>query len=136
MMMMRRFTLLLVPVCLLAGLLAAGCGSSSLRGGDDAREAEIQTLKTRILQLQQEAAMNQVELAQLRQKVAELDARNGGARPAGPPATPVTPVTPARAPAAAPPRTSQLTPVMPVTPTRPEPARPVTRQPVPLANPP
>ena len=78
---MRRFTFLLVPLCLLAGLLTAGC-SGNLRGGDDAREQEIQALKARILQLQQEAAMNQVEVAQLRQKVAELDARNGGSRPA------------------------------------------------------
>ncbi|HSS47755.1 MAG TPA: hypothetical protein VLX28_02305, partial [Thermoanaerobaculia bacterium] len=83
--MMRRFTFLLVPLCLLAGLLAAGC-SGNMRG-DDAREQEIQALKARILQLQQEAAMNQVEVAQLRQKVAELDARNGGSRPAKPPAS-------------------------------------------------
>ncbi len=98
---MHRFTFLLVPLCLLAG-----CAGSSLRGGDDSREAEIQALKTRILQLQQEAAMNQVEVAQLRQKVAELDARNGGTRPpasrlvtAQPPA--VRPVEPRPAPASA-----------------------------------
>jgi tol-pal system protein YbgF len=101
--MMRRFTFLLIPLC----LLAAGCAGSSLRGDDDAREQEIQALKARILQLQQEAAMNQVEVAQLRQKVAELDARNGGARPAPAsrlaPAQPpvVRPVAPPPSPASA-----------------------------------
>src|SRR6185312_6838058 len=105
--MTYRFTFLLVPMCLLAGLLAAGC-SGNLRGDDDAREQEIQTLKARILQLQQEAAMNQVEVAQLRQKVAELDARGGGTRPA--------------APATAPQRSPQA--LQPVAAPRPEPARP------------
>ena len=43
-------------------------------------DQEIQALKARILELQREAAMNQVEMAQLRQQVAELEARR--ARPA------------------------------------------------------
>ena len=99
---MRRFTLLFVPLCLLAGLVA-GCSGSSLRGDDDAREQEIQALKARILQLQQEAAMNQVEVAQLRQKVAELDARNGGNRPpAKPPASSALAPSPVQQPAARP----------------------------------
>jgi len=76
---MKRLALLLVPLC-----LAAGCAGSALRP-DDAQQQEIQALKTRIVELQREAAMNQVELAQLRQQVAGLEARNGGApRPAAP----------------------------------------------------
>ena len=107
---MRRLALVFVPLCLLAGLLAAGCAGSSLRGNDDAREQEIQALKARILQLQQEAAMNQVEVAQLRQKVAELDARNGNARPAKPPAS--RPAPPAvTAAAATPPAATRREPM-------------------------
>src|SRR6476659_8528141 len=132
--MMHRFTFLLVPLCLLAGLLAAGC-SGNLRGGDDAREQEIQALKARILQLQQEAAMNQVEVAQLRQKVAELDARNGGTRPpvrppassalsAPAPAKPSTSAAPTPSAAAPPPR-----PTLPVLSGRPStPPAPVRRE--------
>ncbi|HEV7784520.1 MAG TPA: hypothetical protein VGQ28_04230, partial [Thermoanaerobaculia bacterium] len=130
--MMRRFTFLLVPLC----LLAAGC-SGNLRGDDDAREQEIQALKARILQLQQEAAMNQVEVAQLRQKVAELDARNGG-RSAKPPASsalaaPPRP-EPARPPAsrlaaAQPPVVRPVAP--PPSPSSAAPAAPARREPIP-----
>jgi tol-pal system protein YbgF len=135
--MMHRFTFLLVPLCLLAALLAAGC-SGNLRGGDDAREQEIQALKARILQLQQEAAMNQVEVAQLRQKVAELDARNGGTRPPvrppassalSAPAKPSTSAAPTPS-AAAPPR-----PTLPVLSGRPSaPPAPVRREPIPAVT--
>src|SRR3954453_4398074 len=80
---MKRLTLLLVPLC----PAAAGCAGSALRP-DDTQQQEIQALKARILELQRETAMSQVEVAQLRQQVAELEARNGGApRPAAPPST-------------------------------------------------
>src|SRR6185295_10351423 len=112
---MMRFTLLLVPLC----LLAAGCAGTAARG-DDPQETEVQTLKARLLQLQQEAAMNQVELAQLRQKVAELESRNGGARPAAATPAPIRtepirteqpkPVASRPAPVAAPPAAAPQTP--------------------------
>ncbi|HEY9421946.1 MAG TPA: hypothetical protein VIW92_11075, partial [Thermoanaerobaculia bacterium] len=74
---MKRFTLLLVPLC----LLAAGCAGAPLRQ-DDSQQQEIQALRARLLAMQQEAAMNKVELTQLRQRVAELEAR-GGVRSGG-----------------------------------------------------
>src|SRR3954447_12815519 len=86
---MKRLALLLVPLC-----LAAGCAGSALRP-DDAQQQEVQALKTRIVELQREAAMSQVELAQLRQQMAELEARNGGAPR---PAMPSTTLRPAPAP--------------------------------------
>ena len=52
---MRRFTLFLVPLL----LLSAGCAGTALRP-DDTQQQEIQSLKSRILELQREAAMNQV----------------------------------------------------------------------------
>lgn len=77
---MKRFTPFLVPLF----LLAAGCAGSALRP-DDTQQQEIQALKARILELQREAAMNQVELAQLRQQMAGIEGRGGGgARPAAP----------------------------------------------------
>jgi tol-pal system protein YbgF len=81
---MKRFTILLLPLC----LAVAGCAGSALRP-DDSQQQEIQALKARLLELQRESAMNQVEMSQLRQQVADLESRNGGAaaRPA-PPASP------------------------------------------------
>ena len=117
---MKRLTLLLVPLC----LAAAGCAGSALRP-DDTQQQEMQALKTRIVELQREATMNQVELARLRQQVAELEARNGGApRPTAPPAAarpapapaPPAPAPPAPAPPAPAPQTR-----------RPEPERPAAR---------
>jgi tol-pal system protein YbgF len=105
---MKRLAPLLVPLL----LLAAGCTGLGLRP-DDAQQQEIQALKARILELQREAAMNQVELAQLRQRVAEIEVRNGGPRTAAsapatrpresrpaaePPKSPPAPVRPAPAP--------------------------------------
>ena len=83
---MRRFTLSLVPLL----LLSAGCAGTALRPGDT-QQQEVQALKSRILELQREAAMNQVELTQLRQRVAELETGRPGSggtaastRPAAP----------------------------------------------------
>ncbi len=86
---MKRFTLLLLPLC----LAAAGCAGSALRP-DDSQQQEIQALKARILELQRESAMNQVEMSQLRQQVADLEVRNGGPTrpaPAQPPSSPPPP---------------------------------------------
>jgi tol-pal system protein YbgF len=96
---------------LLLALLAAGCAGAPLRR-DDGRDQEIQALKARIVQLQQEAAMNQVELAQLRQRVAELEARPGNA-----PRSASAPVT------TAPARPREPAPRQPVPEVRREPAR-------------
>jgi tol-pal system protein YbgF len=134
--MMRRFTFLLaprcLPACLLVGLLAAGCSGNNLNG-DDAREQEIQALKARILQLQQEAAMNQVEVAQLRQKVAELDTRGGGPRPSGPPASRTAPAQPPVVRPVAPPPSPALrpAPAAPVASVAPPASAPVRREPIP-----
>ncbi|HEV2852512.1 MAG TPA: tol-pal system protein YbgF [Thermoanaerobaculia bacterium] len=135
---MKRITPLLVPLF----LLAAGCAGTALRP-DDTQQQEIQALKARIVELQREAAMNQVEMAQLRQRVAEMEARNGGARPAAPaparptsgvssgtsaattaPSTPPSSAAPARPPAPAPVTAPAPEP-------RREPARPVTAAPAP-----
>src|SRR5882757_5934245 len=87
---MKRFTILLLPLC----LAVAGCAGSALRP-DDSQQQEIQALKARILELQRESAMNQVELSQLRQQMAEMEARGGAptrpaaaVRPVSPPAAP------------------------------------------------
>src|SRR3954469_20823860 len=127
---MKRLALLLVPLC-----LAAGCAGSALRP-DDAQQQEIQALKTRIVELQPEAAMNQVDLAQLRQQVAGLEARNGGApRPAAPSLRPApNPMSPPKSAAVEPPKTAPRpaapAAVMP-TPAAPAPAAPA---PVPQAR--
>jgi tol-pal system protein YbgF len=128
---MTRFSFLLVPLC----LLAAGCASAGPRASD-VQQQEIQTLKARILELQREAAMNQVELAQLRQQIAELEARQGGSRPAAPSsrpaALPSSSPPPAR-PAGEPPRTtvapSRPAPVAAAPEVRREPSRPTIAPP-------
>jgi tol-pal system protein YbgF len=113
---MKRFTLLLLPLC----LAAAGCAGSALRP-DDSQQQEIQALKTRILELQRESAMNQVEMSQLRQQVADLEVRNGApARPAAPP-----PVAPPRSSSYSEPRTAPAPTRVAAPPVRREPVRPV-----------
>ena len=88
---MRRFTLFLVPLL----LLSAGCAGTALRPGDT-QQQEVQALKARILELQREAAMNQVEMAQLRQQVAELEAgRPRGSGISGAAASTARPAAPA-----------------------------------------
>src|SRR4051812_34383616 len=133
--MMHRFAFLPVPVLLLAGLLAAGC-SGNLRGDDDAREQEIQALKARILQLHKGAAINQGEVAQPRQKVAELDTRGGGTRPVTPPASPpssrLAPAQPPVVRPVAPPPSPALRPApAPAASAVSAPPAPVRREPLP-----
>src|ERR1700750_3123459 len=126
---MKRLTFLLVPLC----LAAAGCAGSALHP-DDAQQQEIQALKTRIVELQREAAMSQVELAQLRQQVAELETRNGGAtRPAAPslrPARARAPMAWPKSAAVEPPKTAPR-PAAPA-PVMPTPAAPATAAPAPV----
>jgi len=99
----------------LTSALLAGCASLPVRQ-DDTTAQELRDLKARVLELQRKAAMNEVEVARLRQQVTELEAqlaaRGGGtqgvrrgsppASIAAPPATaPRTTVTPPAAPRAA-----------------------------------
>lgn len=73
---------------LLALLLAAGCASTGSRAGDAAAK-EAAELKERIVELQRRAAMNEVEMARMRQQIADLEAGKGGApRPSPPPKPP------------------------------------------------
>jgi tol-pal system protein YbgF len=65
---------LLAPLLLvLLGALPAGCASS----GADADGDQIKELQDRVLELQRKAAVAEVELARLRQQVAELMAKQG-----------------------------------------------------------
>jgi tol-pal system protein YbgF len=62
-----------LPSLLLAGGLLAGCASSG-----DSRDDQIRELQDRVLELQRKTAVADVELARLRQQVAELMAKQGG----------------------------------------------------------
>jgi len=61
-----------LPSLLLAGGLLAGCASSG-----DSRDDQIKELQDRVLELQRKTAVADVELARLRQQVAELMAKQG-----------------------------------------------------------
>ena len=63
---MRRGALLILAV-----LLAAGCGGSVLPPRSNAADAELAELKQRLLDLQRRAAVQQVERARLRERVAD-----------------------------------------------------------------
>jgi tol-pal system protein YbgF len=92
---------LLLSLPLLA-LLATGC-AGTLRPDTSSLEEEVRQLRARLVELQRQAAMDDVELTRLRQRVAELESRQGGARPGSTAATPARPVT-------EPPRVAQTTP--------------------------
>ena len=64
-------------VCCLA-VSVLGCSAPVLSGGDDLR-AEIRSLQQRVLELQRQAAVSEVELERLRRKVAELESSRGPA---------------------------------------------------------
>src|SRR4028118_4707 len=87
----------------LVSITAAGCATNPLRP-DPALDPEMQQLRQRVVDLQREARMNEVEIARLRQQVAELEARGGtsGTRPETRIATTTPPPQPSR-PAAPPP---------------------------------
>jgi tol-pal system protein YbgF len=127
---MKRFTILLLPLC----LAAAGCAGSALRP-DDSQQQEIQALKARILDLQRESAMNQVEMSQLRQQVADMEARNGGS--ARPPAPAITsrpaPSSPSQKSSYEEPKPAPARPLAPAP--APRPRRETVRQPVTPAEP-
>ncbi len=58
---------------LLAGLVVIGCSTSGVGSGYDDREA-LEEIQDRILELQEDAAVNRVEVERLRQQVASLEA--------------------------------------------------------------
>jgi tol-pal system protein YbgF len=124
-------------------LLATGCGGQlPLRSSADRPDAaQVDDLKTRVIELQRKAAMSDVEIARLSQRVAELEdslAGRGGRRASAPsstaveapepvaemalpPAREIRPSTPSSKPAVRPvPSASQAPPV--ATPARPSPS--------------
>ena len=68
-----RWSSVLPSLLLLAGGLLAGCAS-----GGESRDDQIKELQDRVLELQRKTAVADVELARLRQQVAELMAKQGG----------------------------------------------------------
>ena len=91
--MMRRTALVLA-----VGLMTTGC-TSGLMPERGAGPDELAEVKSRVLELQRDAAMTRVEIERLRQQVVALEARLAGAgatapaaRPVPPPATPPPPV--------------------------------------------
>jgi len=89
-----------LALVVLLPLLAAGCASTGTGAADPA--AEIEALKTRVLELQRKAAVAEVEIARLRQQVGALES----GRPAESPsvgASPARPSAPSPREAALPP---------------------------------
>lgn len=123
----------LATLCL---LLLAGCAGTPLRPDTSGLEAEIQRLRAQVVELQRQAAMDEVEIARLRQQAGETVGRPAATprpstttqapRPAGVQAstTPPRPAPPrieTRQPVATPPRTTPTTPKIEPAPTRPAP---------------
>jgi tol-pal system protein YbgF len=86
----------------------AGCAGQGVMGARTAERppAEVQELRTRVLELQRQAAVTEVELERLRRKLAELEARLEGRPPPAPERPPAAIPPPPRssAGAAPPPR--------------------------------
>jgi tol-pal system protein YbgF len=93
-------------------LLAIGCASSPFTTNAPSND-QVQALEQRVLELQRKAAMGEIELDRLRQRIAELEARQG-----------ITPRTSALVPA------PKTTPARPAPPPPPEPV--YREQPVPI----
>jgi tol-pal system protein YbgF len=118
-----------IAALLTLSLLAAGCAGNPLRR-EDPRDQEIQELRARLLEVQRKAAVNEVEVARLRQQVAELEQARPGGRPraSAPAPLPVAPapVAPPIAPKPAPSQPKPAAPAKPVSasasPARPAPA--------------
>lgn len=96
-----------LPAAAFALALLAGCSGSGVMGArtSDRPPADVQELRARVLELQRQAAVTEVELERLRRKVAELESRFGGgsaARPAEAARSPA-PTAPSRSSAPSPP---------------------------------
>lgn len=70
-------------VLILLVLAAAACTTAAPSTRDTAPRGEIEELKARILELQRRATVNEVEIARLREKVAQLEAQLQGETPRG-----------------------------------------------------
>jgi tol-pal system protein YbgF len=133
--MSRRRAALLV---LSLALLPAGNAAAAPQFADSSLRREVEELKARVLELQRQAAVTAVELARLRQQVAELEAARGKpaaqrapAGPASPPPSRETAPPPAREPVAPPERIEPIEEVdlpMP-TPSAPVPSAPAAPAP-------
>ena len=75
---------------LFAAALAAGCGSAGLRPAGDV-EAEVRELRQRIVEMQRQAAVNQMAIDELRAQVASLEAALGVRRSSAVPSSPSRP---------------------------------------------
>lgn len=89
-------------VALALALAASGCSSSLLQPAKTADEGQVRELQERVLELQRRAAVQQVELARLRERVAELEARDGSAASADRRARAASAAPPASTPASEP----------------------------------
>lgn len=71
------------PWATLVVLLAVSAGCTTALPGPEARRAteKLEELEARVLQLQRQAAVNELELTRLRQQVAQLEARAGVSSP-------------------------------------------------------
>lgn len=83
--MSSRITLSLI--CLVATISAGGCASSGASSTDPATAKDLAEMKERILELQEQAAMTEVELDRLQAEVKRLRQRLAGSDPT-PPASP------------------------------------------------
>lgn len=110
---------------LLAATVTGGCGTSVLPGNDPAVAQDVARLKERVVELQRQAAVSEIELERLRGKVERLEAQLAGRAPAAsattPPASRSVPVQPPRV---------ETPPVERIEPGRVEPARPRETEPI------
>lgn len=86
-MIRRSGRTLFAPLLLVTATLAAGCSGTGVLGSRSAASpppADVQEMQRRLVELQRRAAVADVELERLRERVAELEARAGirsGSRP-------------------------------------------------------
>lgn len=93
-----------------AATLVAGCASTAFEDPDDALRREIRSLRSEIVELQKKSVVSEVEILRLRERVAELQARDqtlaeqlraaGGTPATAPPPRTSQPVVDAPLPAA------------------------------------
>ncbi len=72
-------------ILLLTSLLTAGCSAFSGSGGSsDEVRGDIEELKSRVLELQQKTAVDEIEIRRLRERVEELETGGRAPRPSAP----------------------------------------------------
>ena len=82
---------------LFGSMLLTGCSVATRGGEGGASSGDLAEVKRRVVQLQEQARMSEIEIARLRKKVADLEARLGitsptpTSRPAPPAASSTTP---------------------------------------------